>query len=736
MTVVPTDLAEQLRERRVIPFVGAGVSMAVHDCGGQRVFPDWRTLVNRGCAALEGANKSDKAHAARALAGIDDLIRAAELIREHLPSSRWADFLRKQFDPDPDAVSIDESSLELPRLVWRLGATRIITTNFDPVLRWTAPNPRHFDVWGSSQPPELGAWLRGTLTRPGVWHLHGHVSDIDGIVLTKSDFDRLYGEHGRQRAAVETLRHRMTNRSFLFLGFSFSDPYLRAQLRWVLETFDGHGATHYVLARTGDDISRLRDLGLEVIEFAGFGDPLLEVMRELAGAAGSDPDTSSAAGGGVSIGSGTRSPGLDLQPLHFTAFLQERRRDFTGRRWLFEDRIEPWGGDPKARRSVLVVGDPGIGKSAIVAAQHCCRSGFAPTLDPARFVESIAAWLQDRVPGLAEEFERPEIAEHLAGDRLSADPVSAFQLGLLEALARVEPPADGEPRFLAIDALDEAESSRGRASTPQLLSACIRQFPDWLRIFATSRREDAVLAPLRGRLDEEIIDAHDRDNLDDVREYVRSKLTGGDVEARLRDAGTSPVEAADTLAERSKGNFYYATRAVEAIEQGVLDLERLDDLPGDLPGLYEEFFRRAFTSGDDDAYAGARAILGPLVAAQEPVERSLLAEAAEVEPIVLERRLRDWRLRQYLREHEGGLLSIYHKSFSDWLLDRTTNLDFGIDLADGHARLASACECRRAAGAGRFAAACDVVLCADWLVTKLDREGVASLIADCETAAP
>ena len=57
-----------------------------------------------------------------------------------------------------------------------------------------------------------------------------------------------------------------------------------------------------------------------------------------------------------------------------------------GRQWLF-DAIEAWRTDPNRPRALLITGDPGIGKSAIVAqlvhlnpggqvlAYHCCRAG-------------------------------------------------------------------------------------------------------------------------------------------------------------------------------------------------------------------------------------------------------------------------------------------------------------------------------------------------------------------------
>lgn len=73
-----------------------------------------------------------------------------------------------------------------------------------------------------------------------------------------------------------------------------------------------------------------------------------------------------------------------LKPWDFAAFLHEKRRHFTGRDWLFQE-IESWRMQSTEDNAILITGDPGTGKSAIVAelvhrnpggqvlAYHCCQ---------------------------------------------------------------------------------------------------------------------------------------------------------------------------------------------------------------------------------------------------------------------------------------------------------------------------------------------------------------------------
>ena len=68
--------------------------------------------------------------------------------------------------------------------------------------------------------------------------------------------------------------------------------------------------------------------------------------------------------------------------------------------------VEDWR-TTRAEQSLLILGDPGIGKSAIVAelvhrqpervlAYHCCRADERSTLEPAKIVRALAAQVERR----------------------------------------------------------------------------------------------------------------------------------------------------------------------------------------------------------------------------------------------------------------------------------------------------------------------------------------------------
>lgn len=283
---VPRSLEEGLRDGRVIPFVGAGVSMAVERVGGGRIFPSWKQLLLDGAARLEADGK--KAGVVRELVEDDepDYLQAAQRLRDKL-GPLWGAFLKDALDISRAEVADD--SLALAQAMWRLGSRLVVTTNYDRVLRWACPEEWRDDVkiWNVNAPAELAEYLRqGEVRAPTVWHLHGHIDDAAGLILTPDGYKTLYpaGEaEPRHQAALAALRNLLASRSFLFVGFSLADEHFGVELQGVFDAFEGFAGPHYALVHRRDE-ERLRQLDrpVEPVVFEDFGEPLHELLGQLA----------------------------------------------------------------------------------------------------------------------------------------------------------------------------------------------------------------------------------------------------------------------------------------------------------------------------------------------------------------------------------------------------------------------------------------------------------------------
>jgi hypothetical protein len=307
MVGIYKDLEDALRDRLVVPLVGAGVSMAVRDQSGKPIFPSWSELLSGAAKRLREDGKQPEAHVVEGLLHKrhPDYYEAARYAREGM-GPRWHRYLAEALNPAH--VNIDSKSLALARSVWKLPSDLVVTTNYDNILRFAlgerANDLVQLDVDATAALPGI---LRNKIERPTVWHMHGHINDPQHLILTPDGYRELYpspdGEV-RYRAALQALRHLLAARTFLFIGFSLDDELFGNQIVWVHEAFGGATGPHYMLVRARDlreTYRRLRNLDcIEFLTFEDFGDPLVAQVDALAATAkgerpvvhGAAPETS------------------------------------------------------------------------------------------------------------------------------------------------------------------------------------------------------------------------------------------------------------------------------------------------------------------------------------------------------------------------------------------------------------------------------------------------------------
>ncbi|MCX8511999.1 MAG: TIR domain-containing protein, partial [Chthoniobacteraceae bacterium] len=373
-----------------------------------------------------------------------------------------------------------------------------------------------------------------------------------------------------------------------------------------------------------------------------------------------------------------------LSPMDFTDYLHHKRRKFVGREWLFEE-IDLWRYESE-ERALLITGDPGAGKSSVVAqlvhnntdgqviGYHCCQSDEIETLLPARFVQSLAAMIASRLPDYAAQLEVPAVAAALDKKRCESDPSGAFLEGILQPLHALPNPEEGV-RYILVDALDEAMGHAGSHTIVDVLASRIERLPPWLRVVATTRKEPLILQKLSA-LRAKSIDASDPRNLADLGLFVRTRLQGALAE-KMTIAKVTSDDVVKRISERSGGNFLYAVRVLDGLQRDHFSFDGLDKLPQGLNALYLDFFQRLFgkIQGRDlspeaeASFQKARPFLEVLIAAREPLTIEELSEASgihlETELPHLER-----RLAQILSAPLRGsvrTVALYHKSIADWL---------------------------------------------------------------------
>ena len=396
--------------------------------------------------------------------------------------------------------------------------------------------------------------------------------------------------------------------------------------------------------------------------------------------------------------SGAFGQKLLLEPWDFRPLLKEKLKGFTGREWLFQE-IDEW----RARGSsavLLIVGEPGVGKSAIVAAlvhrngkvlgYHCCRADTPATLEPAGFVRSLAAMFSARLDDYAAMLAGSTIVDALR--RSDTDPISAFEAAILGPFHKIKPPEGGRC-YLLIDSLDEALTRIHRPTIVDVLSTRLDRLPPWLGIVYTTRNNPSVLSQLGGSR-ARILSAQDPRNRDDVRRFIRYRLAQPNLQEQAKASGKILAELEEDLLRSSAGNFLFVTTALNAVESGQLSFGQIENLPPGLSSLYEIFFHRLFRDAGVD-FGASRRILETMAGARESLIREQIAAAAGLDaeeelPSILS------RLASFVPASEGRY-AFFHKSLSDWLTGWDTRYDqpfagpYHVNLQKGWIRLANWC---------------------------------------------
>jgi hypothetical protein len=371
-------------------------------------------------------------------------------------------------------------------------------------------------------------------------------------------------------------------------------------------------------------------------------------------------------------------PEIAADVTDFTTLIDERTEEFVGRR-RFGERLWATLDDDAFRSGYMFVhGEPGIGKTALLAKLvrernlvHHFNSALIGITSRERFFRNVCAQLILR-------YELPH-------ERLPADATSDSGF-LLSLLTRA---AERERVVVAVDAVDEAvaaEDTQNRLFLPPAL-------PSRVFFVVTMRHPDDVDLYVDEPRDLPLLEM-DAENQADIREYIATFLDRHHraMTRRLRELGLAEEEFTATLADRSEGNFMYLRHVLRGIRDetlGGVDAGGIRELPRGLRAYYAQLEKQLVRriGGDPDREL---AILGVLAAWPSPLTPCRLARFAEENVTMTRAVLRRWVpfLNQVPVDGESGW-ALYHASFREFLAER-------LDMQAVRERIGAAIESRLA----------------------------------------
>ncbi|MFZ6179044.1 SIR2 family protein [Nannocystis pusilla] len=223
---LPPLLIQAKRAGKLVPFVGAGLSLGADVKGG---YPDWRSLPARlldKCDQL-GVWQSDvdrewlrlrflrddplapAGFSPRPMA-LRELLSGLDEVKQKL-GREYRDALSTIFRPH-DAAPGDAHAR-----VKDLGALLVVTTNFDQLLEAAEPPPaRQVYHWKRSS----DALADIKKARRVLFKVHGSAEDAESVVLTLKEYELLQTSQEYRRV----MDYLVVDHTFLFVGYGMVDP--------------------------------------------------------------------------------------------------------------------------------------------------------------------------------------------------------------------------------------------------------------------------------------------------------------------------------------------------------------------------------------------------------------------------------------------------------------------------------------------------------------------------------
>ena len=191
-------------------------------------------------------------------------------------------------------------------------------------------------------------------------------------------------------------------------------------------------------------------------------------------------------------------------------------------------------------RGVLLVGNPGSGKTAFISNLLCSRAsskfihnrilGYHFCMHSDKGTQNVAKLIINLANMVASTFL--EYSDMISSDSFVhrvlmlhsnclQDPEWCFQDGLLTPLKNMVKQLK-QPRYIVIDALDEC-SNNGKTEILNMLKSKVQRLPRWLKLIITSRNINTIITGFDGM---QILDlrSDDQRNLDDIDLYLSLKI--------------------------------------------------------------------------------------------------------------------------------------------------------------------------------------------------------------------
>ncbi|MEG5028124.1 ATP-binding protein [Microcoleus sp. AT8-B1] len=371
-------------------------------------------------------------------------------------------------------------------------------------------------------------------------------------------------------------------------------------------------------------------------------------------------------------------PAAPSLPISFKSetIIQDRIKDFTGRKFVFEKINEFLEKNPKGY--FVLEAEPGVGKSAIMAKcvemlKRRCVTHFNSRSDG---IISAKTFLENACTQLIEGFNLKEKYPYLPENALENGNFLGRLLGEVSAKSSRE-----KKLIFVVDALDEVDLNLQSSGSNVLYLP--NDLPDNV-YFIVSKRPEFLPMPTGNRKVFDLME-YSAESFADVKAYLAKRTEKSEsIQNWIERQSLQREEFVTAVAQKSEKKFIYLRYILDEIEGGTYNDVSLNDLPAGLQEYYQKHWGQMMGREDDLLLELKVRIIYFLSQAEEPVSGRWLAKSAgENNVMKVQQVLGKWN--SFLRQEKVGRetrYTIYHNSFRQFLEADETVQSAGITLED------------------------------------------------------
>lgn len=238
--MIPRSLENEYLNEKCVLFVGAGISSRITRPDGTRV-PNWNQFVGELIEFAYGREyfSDEEKHDLFNMLNHNKSISVAQIVIDELKKSEFQAFLSEEFH------NLEPNDPIYP-ILCKMSFRAIVTTNFDTLIE---------DAFQHFASQKIKTWTQdeihenlAQIEEPFLLKLHGTYERQSTVVLgIRGYLECLY----KNQIMQELMESLLLTNTFLFIGYSMSDPDINEIIYYINVISNGNGRNHYIAIEKG-----------------------------------------------------------------------------------------------------------------------------------------------------------------------------------------------------------------------------------------------------------------------------------------------------------------------------------------------------------------------------------------------------------------------------------------------------------------------------------------------------